>query len=90
MERTGYYYDVTNLHNNCGLVIYHKDSVDAVVEDINDIVADAKRKGYRNDEKWLIISVEWGKTFDDDGTFVSSWEKRTAVAFYDNGIVTDI
>ena len=90
MERTGHYYDVIAYKGHSGLCITHNERVEDVVSDINDIVKRAREAGWHNDEKWIIVSVEWGRTWDDDGVFVSSWERRSAVALYDNGEVTDI
>ena len=90
IERSGYYYDVIRYKGYDGLVLYHQDTFDGVVEDIRDIEKRAKEQGYNNDQKWVIMAVEWGRTWDDDDVFVSSWEKRTAVALYDNGTVTDL
>ena len=88
MERSGLYYDVVKYKGYSGLVLYHQDSIEGVVNDLNDIVKRAKEQGYNNDEKWVIVSVEWERKWTDDEVFISSSERRTAVALYDNGNVT--
>lgn len=90
MERTGHYYDVIAYKGYSGLCITHNERVQDVVADIDDIVKRAKESGWNNNEQWIIVSVEWGRTWDDDNAFVSSWERRQAVALYDNGVVTDL
>ena len=88
MVRSGQYYDVIAYKGYSGLCLTHQESIESVVNDINDIAARAKEQGYNNDEKWVILLVEWERVWDDNEVFVSSIEKRTAVALYDNGVVT--
>lgn len=88
MKRNGKYYDVIAYKGCSGLALYHQDSIEGVVNDINNIVKRAKDAGYNNNEKWIIVSVEWERTFIGEDIFLESWEKRKAVAFYDNGNVT--
>lgn len=90
MTRSGYYYDVVKYKGHSGLCIHNNERVEDVVDEINRIVAHAREEGWNHDEKWLIVLVEWERVWDDDDVFCSSWEKRTAVALYDNGTVTDI
>ena len=91
MERFGRYFDVVAYGDNHGLVIRNNESVAAVVNEIDEIVRRAQSLGYHNNEKWIIVSVDWSRTFREDGgkfVFVSSSEQRKAVALYDNGKVT--
>lgn len=90
MERNGFYYVVQRYKGHSELDILHNTNLDDVVSGINDIVKRAQERGYHNDEKWLIVSVEWERKWTDDEVFVSSWEKRTAVALYDNGEVKQL
>ena len=87
MKRTGSYYDVRSFDDTHGLVIRKKDSFESTVESIEDVVERAKAQGYDNDEKWLIIRVDWEKTFDEQGIFQKETTTRTAVGAYDNGTV---
>lgn len=73
-----------------GLVVHNNERFEDVVEEINNIEKRARERGYNNPEKWLIVSVEWERLWDDDEVFISSWEKKTSVALYDNGTVTDL
>ena len=79
MKRTGSYYDVRSFDDTHGLVIRKKDSFESTVESIEDVVERAKAQGYDNDEKWLIIRVDWEKTFDEQGIFQKETTTRTAV-----------
>ena len=88
MIKTGHYYDVISYTGTSGLRIIHNDQIEDVISDINGIVKQAKEAGWNRDEKWIIIDIAWGRTFDKDGRFTSSWENRTAIALYDNGNVT--
>ena len=88
MKRSGGYYDVRSFDDTHGLVIRKKDSFESAVESIEDVVERAKAQGYDNDEKWLIIRVDWEKTFDEQGIFQKETTTRTAVGAYDNGTVT--
>ena len=63
---------------------------DSTVASIEDVVARAKAAGYDNDEKWLIVKVEWEKVFDENGIFQKETTTRTTVGLYDNGKVTRI
>lgn len=86
---SGRYYDVVAYKGHSGLCLYHQDSIGDVVKDIDDIVKNARERGYNSNEKWVIFSVDWERTYDDD-VFVSSWEHKKAVALYDNGVVTAV
>lgn len=90
MTRTGHYYDVVKYQGYSGLCLTHTESIESVADDINDIEKRAKEQGYNNDGKWVIVLVEWERIWDDNNVFVSSYEKRTAVALYDNGTVTEL
>ena len=88
MIRTGSYYDVCSFESTHGLVIRNNDTFEATVESIQDVVDRAKAAGYDNDEKWLIVRVEWEKDFDEKGIFQKETMTRTAVGAYNNGTVT--
>lgn len=88
MKMTGSYYDVCSFESTHGLVIRNNDSFESTVESINDVVERAKAAGYDNDEKWLIVKVEWEKVFDESGIFQKEIMTRTTVGIYDNGKVT--
>ena len=86
---SGYYYDVKDYKGFGGLYIrdHNKFDFDKVVEEIRDICKRAADRGYKNDDKYIIVLVEWERTFDEDGAFYSAWSKEKAVALYDNGEV---
>lgn len=84
------YFDVLSMDGSGGLVVRNKDSFELLVEEINEIAARAKRLGYDNDEKWMIVSVRLVRKWDDNGAFISEEIRKTAYAFYDNGTVTKI
>ena len=88
MIRTGNYFDVCSFDSTHGLVIRRNDSFEAVAESIEDVVQRAKAAGYDNDEKWLIVKVEWEKSYDEKGIFQKETTTRTTVGIYDNGAVT--
>ena len=88
MIRTGSYYDVCSFESTHGLVIRNNDTFEATVESIQDVVDRAKAAGYDNDEKWLIVRVEWEKDFDEKGIFQKETMTRIAVGAYNNGTVT--
>lgn len=83
-------YEVRAYKDSHGLMITHNERVEDVIQDINDIVERARSRGYYNDEKWLIVSVETETIYDDDYVFESQHTYRRAVALYDNGVVTDL
>ena len=72
------------------LVIRSNDTFEATVESLQDVVDRAKAAGYDNDEKWLIVKVEWEKDFDENGIFRKEAVMHTTVGIYDNGKVTRI
>ena len=84
------YFDVVSMDGWHGLAVSNKDTFELLVEEINEIVARAKRLGYDNDEKWLIVSARLVRKWDDNGVFVSEEISKTAYALYDNGKVTVI
>ena len=90
MKRTGSFYDVCSFESTHGLVIHNNESFDSTVASIEDVVARAKAAGYDNDEKWLIVKVEWEKVFDENGIFQKETTTRTTVGLYNNGKVTRI
>ena len=89
MERKGVYYDVVKYGGFGGLCITHNESVESVAADIADIEKSATAQGYPA-ETWLIVRVEWGRMWDENGVFLSSWENRRSVAVYDGGEVTEL
>lgn len=86
---SGHYYKVNDYKGFSGLVVHNTDSFDAVVEEVRDICKRAADRGYKNDDKFLIVLVEWENTYDDDGVFCFGWRKDNAVALYDNGNVVE-
>ena len=84
------YFEVISMDGFHGLVVRQKDSFELLVEEINEIVARAKRLGYDNDEKWMIVSVRLVRKWDDNGMFISEKISKTAYALYDNGTVMKI
>ena len=90
MKRTGSNYDVCSFESTHGLMIRNNDTFETTVESIKDVVDRAKAAGYDNDEKWLIVKVEWEKEFDEKGIFQKETTTRTTVGIYDNGKVTRI
>ena len=88
MKRTGSYYEVCSFDGIHSLVIRSNDTFEATVEALQDVVDRAKAAGYDNDEKWLIVKVEWEKYFDENGVFQKETVTRTTVGIYDNGKVT--
>lgn len=84
------YYDVVSMGGCFGLQIRDKDSFESVVKEINDITLRAKKSGYDNDEKWLIVLVHMTRYWDDNGIFIFEEVKKTAYALYDNGHVKKI
>ena len=90
MKRTGSYYEVCSFDGIHSLVIRSNDTFEATVESLQDVVDRAKAAGYDNDEKWLIVKIEWEKDFDEKGIFQKETVMRTTVGIYDNGKVTRI
>lgn len=90
MKRTGSYYEVCSFDGIHSLVIRSNDTFEATVESLQDVIDRAKAAGYDNDEKWLIVKVEWEKDFDENGVFQKETVTRTTVGIYDNGKVTRI
>ena len=90
MKRTGIYFEVCNFDGIHSLVIRSNDTFEATVESLQDVVDRAKAAGYDNDEKWLIVKVEWEKDFDEKGIFQKETVTHTTVGVYDNGKVTRI
>lgn len=90
MKMKGDYFDVCSFDSIYGLVIRNNESFEGVVESIQDVVDRAKAAGYDNDEKWLIVKIEWEKDFDEKGIFQKETVMRTTVGIYDNGKVTRI
>ena len=90
MKRTGIYFEVCSFDGIHSLVIRSNDTFEATVESLQDVVDRAKAAGYDNDEKWLIVKVEWEKDFDENGVFQKETVVRTTVGIYDNGKVTRI
>lgn len=88
MKRTGSYYEVCSFDGIHSLVIRSNDTFEATVESLQDVIDRAKAAGYDNDEKWLIVKVEWEKNFDENGVFQKETVTRTTVGIYDNGKVT--
>ena len=88
MKRTGSYYEVCSFDGIHSLVIRSNDTFEATVESLQDVIDRAKAAGYDNDEKWLIVKVEWEKDFDENGVFQKETVTRTTVGIYDNGKVT--
>ena len=88
MKRTGSYYEVCSFDGIHSLVIRRNDTFEATVESLQDVVDRAKAAGYDNDEKWLIVKVEWEKDFDEKGIFQKETVTHTTVGVYDNGKVT--
>lgn len=86
---SGYFYKVPKYKDTSELNINRTDNFDDVVEEINRSCERAAKLGYHNDEKWLIVLVEYQSVYDDDGVFCSSWRNETAIALYDNGTVTE-
>jgi len=84
------HFDVVSMDGFHGLAVRNKDSFELLVEEINEIAARAKRLGYDNDEKWMIVSVRLVRKWDDNGVFISEEISKTAYAYYDNGAVTKI
>lgn len=83
-------YEVVSTDGCHGLCISRKDTFDDVVIEINGSVERSKKRGYNNDEKWLILRVDGYTDRSDDGMFIASAVTRKAVAMYDNGTVTMI
>ena len=90
MKRTGIYFEVFSFDGIHSLVIRSNDTFEATVESLQDVVDRAKAAGYDNDEKWLIVKVEWEKDFDKNGVCQKETVVRTTVGIYDNGKVTRI
>lgn len=88
MKRTGSYYEVCSFDGIHSLVIRSNDTFETTVESLQDVIDRAKAAGYDNDEKWLIVKVEWEKNFDENGVFQKETVTRTTVGIYDNGKVT--
>ena len=89
----GEYYEVRRYKQHHHLNIPHDGrcyptTLDEIVEDINIICANAKERGYDNDEKWQIIKVEYTTVYDDHSVFCTHSETKRVVALYDNGVVT--
>ena len=88
----GKHYEVmsTKKHERNMLAIRQDhETVDSVIDEINEIVKRAKGKGYDNDEKWVVIECQYDEIRNEDDIFVCSTEKRLTVAIYDNGTVID-
>ena len=85
----GYYYEITSTNDNCKTGSRHE-AFDSAVQELEDIVQRAKHSGYNNDEKWLIVCVEWQKLFDENGMFISETTSRRASALYDNGKIENL
>ena len=90
MKRTGVYFEVCSFDGIHSLVIRSNDTFEATVESLQDVVDRAKAAGYDNDEKWLIVRIEWEKDFDENGIFQKETVIHTTVGIYDNGKVTRI
>lgn len=89
--RYGHFYEVRSLDDCHGLApIFGNEDYDKVVEGIKYQDNRAKEQGYDNDEKWLIILVEWEKAYDNRGVFENEIIRRRAIALYDNGTVEDL
>lgn len=88
MKRTGFYFEVCSFDGIHSLVIRSNDTFEATVESLQEVIDRAKAAGYDNDEKWLIVKVEWEKDFDENGVFQKETVTRTTVGIYDNGKVT--
>lgn len=84
------YFDVVSMDGLHGLAVRNTDAFELLIEEINEIVARAKRLGYDGDEKWLIVSGRLVRKWDDNGVFISEEISKTAYALYDNGKVTII
>lgn len=83
-------YEVISPDGCAGLGIRRTDTFEDTVREINGSVERAKKRGYNNDEKWLILRVDGYTVRSDDGVFIASSTTRIAVAMYDNGNVTMI
>ena len=90
MKRTGIYFEVFSFDGIHSLVIRSNDTFEDTVESLQDVIDRAKAAGYDNDEKWLIVKVEWEKDFNENGVFQKETVMRTTVGIYDNGKVTRI
>lgn len=86
----GTYFDVLHMDGNGGLCTHNNEDFDKTVDEINRICESAKAQGWKNDDKYMIVMVEWTKKYDGLGNFVFSETTKTAFATYDNGIVTKI
>lgn len=84
------YYDVLSMDGGHGLAVFNRYEFKPLVDEINEIVEQSKRRGYDNDEKWLIVETWVVKKWDDNGVFISEEISKTAFATYDNGKVTII
>ena len=91
----GEYYEVMRYKDRCYLSIVNDGrleptTIEKIVEEINDICDRARAQGYNNDNKWLIVQVNYSTIYDGDGVFCTSSRYEKAIAFYDNGKVERI
>lgn len=86
----GTYYKALDHKGYGELSLRRNETFEEAIESINEAVEGAKKRGYENDEKWVIAKVEWESIRTDEGMPVKSWKEETSVAFYDNGKVTEI
>lgn len=64
------------------------DTIEKAIDEAEYQVTRARKQGYNNDDKWLIIEVTTTTITDDNGWFVSETTDRKAIGLYDNGKVT--
>lgn len=88
MKVKGYYYEVLSPSGNGGLCITHNEKYKDVIEDIRRIEEQAEVDSWKR-EKWLIVRVNWRRTYDDNGVFSGSEQKRIVFGCWDNGAVED-
>ena len=93
LSRNGHYYEVINKADTSGLCLHYytndNESFESVVNAIKRAEELAEERGYPQKTEWLIVCVEWKKTFMD-GMFFEETKTRRAVATYFDGIVEDL